>query len=80
MLIDSIIMNGYTYRGSNSIILPLFSVGVNSYREEFAPLRANSMSDSYIIQWNKQEFMQVDIAFIFGKEALGGVYKRGGFY
>ena len=32
-LINCILVNEYTYRGSNSTILPLFSVEVNSYVE-----------------------------------------------
>ena len=37
-------VNGYTCRRSNSAFsdLPPFLIGVNSYKEEFAPLGANS--------------------------------------
>ena len=41
-LINSIKVNGYTYRGSNSTFSAPSLVGVNSLRKECAPSGANS--------------------------------------
>ena len=80
-MINSIKVNGYTNRGSNPFNFAcLFSRGqllkerICSCRSKLLALRVDPMSESYITQRSKQEFMQVNITFF--REDAGGVYKN----
>ena len=85
-LMKSIKVNEYTYRGSNFTIFAspfnmvlLLKERICSNRSKFFPLRVDPMSKSYLIQRNKQEFMQVNITLFSEKEVQGILLDQGHF-
>ena len=71
-------MIGYTFRGSNYCFTSPLGRGqfLNSCRSKFFPLSLDPISKSYLIQRNKQEFMQVNIKLF--SEKRQGVFIRAG--
>ena len=68
---------GYTCRRSNYYFLPPFPAEINSWREVFTPLGANSIfqkqiNDKELPHLQKQEFKQVNITLI--SEERQGVF------